>query len=258
MIEIRQTLLDTENALKDFIEMILKKNYGEEYISHLGLSEQRISVIEEQREIAAEQYSQELHQDYKLIDFINFIDIKTILKKHWESEFQVVLGKWEETAVFLDILDAFHQSDANNRQLITYQKHLILGICGSLRNKLVTFRSWKDHAHGGFAVIESVMDNFGNIWTPSHPKKVRSNITLREGDILEFVINAKDAEDRDIEYRVFPEKWTTSNVIQVPLQKRHTGKDVNVHIAIRSESKQHAYPLGYDDRVTFVYDIIKK
>jgi hypothetical protein len=118
------------------------------------------------------------------------------------------------------------------------------------------YRSWKEKGKKGFPVIESVRDNFGNLWIPGKAKKIKTELSLQEGDLLEIVVTANDPEDGELEYRIYPEKWTSSNVLQLVLQERHIGKENNVHVAIRSNRKPHAYPLGYDDRITFVYDIL--
>ena len=53
-------------------------------------------------------------------------------------------------------------------------------------------------------------------------------------------------------------KNSTGNVIQYEIQQSDVGKDISFHVGIKGLQKHHAYPLGYDDRVTFEYTILPK
>ncbi len=255
--DVRQILLDTEVGLRDFIAMIMRQQLGEDWILSSGLTEKRIAELFERRE-RFEERQNSISEENQLVNYTDFLDLKNIIDKNWEGDFELAFGDIETLRTYLTILERYHDPDKHNRQLLTHQKHLILGITGVLRNRMVLYRSWKEHGKKGFPKMESIRDNLGNLWTVGKPKKVKTGVSLRVGDVLEFVITAKDPEDMDLEYRVRPHKWQSSNVLFLEVDKSLIGGATNIHLTIRSPRKHHAFPLGHDDRVTFEYEILPK
>ena len=50
MMDITQSLKDTENALRDFIASVLTKKFGKDWISKCGVSEDRIEKWKEKQQ----------------------------------------------------------------------------------------------------------------------------------------------------------------------------------------------------------------
>lgn len=255
--DIRQTILDTENAIKDFISLIVKQELGEEWILSSGLSPHQLAHLEERQTYYSEQNSS-LSEENRLLNFASFKELSIIIQKNWEGELQVAFDSLEEVLCFFNQLEKFKNPDSQNRPLLVHEKHLVLGISGSLRNRIIVYRSWKEHGRKGFPKIESVQDNFGNLWIVGKPKKLKTKLSLRTGDTLEFVVTAKDPEDMDLEYRIHPGKWQSGNVLLLEVDEKMVGALATVHISIRSQRKHHAFPLGHDDRITFEYEVLPK
>ncbi len=253
--EIRQTLLDTELALRDFISLIMRQTYGEDWIKSSGLPDSRLQELEQRRE-HYESRQNSISEENQLINYADFLDLSQIIEKQWVGDFELAFGDAETLRTYLKILERYRDPDKTGRALLTHQKHLILGVTGVLRNRIILYRSWKEHGKKGFPKIESVRDNLGNLWVIGKPKKIKTGISLHVGDVLEFVITAKDPEDVDLEYRIHPYKWQVSNVIFFEIEDKHIKLSGNVHITIRSKRKHHAFPMGYDDRITFEYQIL--
>lgn len=107
--------------------------------------------------------------------------------------------------VWLSALERLRDPDAHRRELLPHQKHLALGIEGEIRNRLVRFRSEQETAEDYFPRIESVRDGLGNIWTPDVNMVSRfhsTDMNLRPGDTVEFVITARDPLDGRLEYGI--------------------------------------------------------
>ena len=254
--DIRQTLKDTENSIRDFVSIIMENNLGKDWFStSSGISEERFNLLQERKDWYEERHS-DLAEENRLINYTNFHDIYTIIAHNWEGDFEIAFGDLKTLETYLTVIERHNNPDTHNRALLIHQKHLILGISGELRNKMIVYRSWKENGTKGFPKIESVQDNLGNLWIYGKPKKIKTALNLRVGDVVEFVVTAKDPEDMDLEYRIYPEKWQSSNVLLLQIQEKHIGAQGNVHIAIKSPRKHKAYPLGYDDRVTFEYTIL--
>lgn len=253
--DVRQILLDTESALRDFVTVIMKQQYGDDWIYQSGLSDDRLDILSKKQESASKTRIS-MQEENRVLNQSNLIDLKTIITRNWVGDFELCFGDLNTVGVYLSTLHRYYDSDANNRAMLTHQKHLILGISGFLRNRMVVYRSWKDGDKQGFPKIESVRDNLGNLWVPGKPRKIKTGLSIRPGDNLEFVVTAKDPEERDLEYRIFPNKWTSSNVLLTTITEKQISAQTIFHIGIRSSAKHHAFPLGYDDRVTFEYEVL--
>lgn len=255
--EIRQTLFDTEMALRDFTEAVMLKEYGDNWLSGCGLKNERIELLKREKELRDEE-NISMQEENRLINFTTFIDLMDIIEANWENNFQIVFGDLETVRVFLFTLHRYYDPDSHKRALITHQKHLILGISGFIRNRIIVHRSWREGQSDKFPKIESVRDNLGNMWMLGKPKKIKTDLSPRVGDTLEFVITGKSADDHELEYRIYPDKWGTGNVLQIELKEKHVGKNTTFHLGIRGKQKFHAYKLGHDDRVTFAYEVLPK
>lgn len=255
--DIRQTLLDTEMIMKDFISMIITDTWGKNWMTESGLSDARLKELNQIR-LKYEQEFNPLTTEGRLLNYCNFIDIITIISTHWNNQFEVAFGDFENIKAYLRTLQKFQNPDAFNRPLLSFEKHFILGVTGTIRNNISVYRTWKEVGKEGFPIIDSVKDNFANLWTMGAPKKLKTQLSLSVGDMLEFVVLGSHPNDEELQYRLFRKKWQTGNVIQYEIQQSDLGKDISFHIGIKGLQKHHAYPLGYDDKVTFEYTILPR
>lgn len=253
--DIRQTLLDTEMILKDFVSMIVSESNGPGWIRYSGLTDARLRELEALRSKFQEDQNI-MTSEGRLVNFCDFKDLAVIIEHHWNHQFEVAFGYLDSIKTYANSLHKFNNPDAFNRPLLSFEKHMVLGVTGTIRNNISVFRSWKEVGKEGFPLIESVQDNYSNLWTMGNPKKLKTQLTLLENDLLEFVVIASDPKDEYLEFRLFPHKWQTGNVLQYQLKREDVGKDLNFQIGIRSLRKYHAYPMGYDDRVTFEYTVL--
>ncbi len=253
--DIRQTLLDTEMIMKDFISMIISENWGKNWMAESGLSPERLKELNQER-LQYEHEFNPLTTEGRLLNYCNFLDLVTIISNHWNNQFEVAFGEFESLSAYLKTLQKFQNPDRFNRPLLSFEKHFILGVTGTIRNNIAVYRTWKEVGKDGYPIMDSVQDNFANLWTMGSPKKLRTQLSLSVGDTLEFIVLASHPADEELEYRLFRQKWQTGNVIQYEIKNSDLGKDISFHIGIKGKQKHHAYPLGYDDKVTFEYTIL--
>ncbi len=255
--EFRQELLNAEMALRDLVDAYLKNRFGDQWADHSTIDP---GIIEKARVRMDNltKINNSLTKEYHLINYLNLDELGQIIFTYWTDYFQRVFGDLDTFKVYLSVLHRFSNSDLFGRPLLTHQKHLILGISGVIRNKIVAHRSEEELTNPGFPRIESVQDNLGNLWVPGKPKKLRTGNILLPGDSLELVVTASDPLDEPLEYRIFADKWQPNNVFLIEITPGFVGKEVAFPLSIKSQRKHHAYPNGYDDRVTFLYDILPK
>jgi hypothetical protein len=255
--EIAKSIKDAENALRDFMEYSLERNLGADWHQECGVDPERVENWR-QLKAEAELKSSPNSGEERLMYYVPFDDLYTILAKNWVGDFQSTFIDQDRLMAFLKVLEQFRHPDIQRRELFVHQKHLILGISGDIRAKITAYRSLMEVGKEGYPRIEYIKDSIGNTWTPGKPRRVKTNITLHPGTTIEFIVQASDPEELPIEYKIHGDRWQSGNILFFDVQEKHIKKQAQINIAIRSSRKFHAFPLGYDDRVVFEYQILPK
>lgn len=251
-----QALKDVENSLRDFISIVLWNRYRENWIQNCGVTIKRIEEWERKRDEEIKKLKSGAIEE-RLIYYSDFYDIETIIEKNWAADFKNAFLDLATFRVFFKQLEYFRNPEAHRRELLTYQKHLIIGIAGYIRNKIVAFRSKMETDDDVFPRIESIRDNYGNIWVPGKGH-IATESLLHPDDVLEFIITATDPLGGKLFYGLHPStNWQESNIITIKITEEHIGKPKTFLPMIKSERRYHAD--GHlDDVVSFAYPIRPK
>lgn len=259
--DITQALRDAENSLRDFVASVLSKS-GEDWVDRCGVSPERIAKWKE-RKTAEEKRQEAGVVEERLIYYADFYDLKTILKKNWAGELSEALGDWKTFEVFLDALEKLRDSDAHRRELLPHQKHLVLGVSGEIRNRIVRYRSKMETPDDCFPRIESVRDSLGNLWVPGlGMKMVDAKNTLRPGDVLDFIVTANDPEDLTLEYAVDVSSearplWQNDPNLRFSIADSHISRIFILQVSVKSTRTYHASS-WCDDYVSFIYQVLPR
>lgn len=252
--DITRQIHDAENSLREFLHQIWTNRYGEDWHVNISGASGLYPKWEEKR-LPDELEHNSIKGREKLIQYATIDELRMLIKETWGEELQQLFDDRKTLDVYLKILDDYRNPDSRRRELFVYQKHLLLGISGDIRNRIVTWRS-KMEAGGIYSRIESVRDNIGNNWTPGAPRRVKTENSLRVGDVLEFIITASDPEESQLSYRCHHTKWQTNNIVIVTIDRTMIEKQSLFHLMVKSARKHHAYPMGFDDRVSFDYQVV--
>lgn len=255
--EISQSVKDAENALRDFTVYSLERNLGTEWPAKCGLPPARIDLWRE-RKTQSETESAPNSGEENLIYYAPFEDILEIINQNWIGDFQATFNDREQLMAYLKILERYRHPDKQRRELFVYQKHLLLGITGELRSKITAYRSLVEAGKEGYPRIEYIKDSLGNMWVPGKPRRVKTANNVHPGMQIEFIVKAHDPEGMPLEYKLHGGKWQSGNILFFDVLPKHVQKQAQLSITIRSPRKFHAFPLGYDDRVVFEYQILPK
>lgn len=253
--DIGQAIKDAENALRDFMEYSFERNFGLEWPEKVGLATARVDVWHE-RKAQAELDSAPNTGEERLLYYAPFEDLYDLISLNWIGDFQAAFTDREKLMTYLKILEQYRHPDYQRRDLLVYQKHLILGISGELRSKITAYRSLMEVGKEGYPRVEYIKDSLGNMWVPGKPRRVKTNSNLYPGMTVEFIVQAHDPEGMPLEYKLHGDKWQAGNVLFFKVAPKHVQKQAQLSITIRSPRKFHAYPLGYDDRIVFEYQIL--
>lgn len=262
-IDVHQALKEAENSLRDFIASTLEKRLGKDWIEKCGVSASRIENWRERRETEAKRQQTGVVEE-RLLYYADFYDLSTILKKNWNGELADALGgKWKTMEVFLGELEKLRDPHAHQRELLPHQKHLIVGLSGEIRNRLVRYRSKMETSEDYYPRLESVRDNLGNVWVAGGVAPLcQTGNRLRVGDTLEFSVSATDPMGETLSYQTIKSgvgggqsEWEEGNVIRRTINPEGVRREFRIHIYARSPRPYHAMGT-YDDVVTFIYEVL--
>ena len=253
--DITRVLYDTENNLRSYIDLVFTHELGPNWYYELKIPKSKLRNWEFNR-IPNEEEPNAIKGKERLIQYAPFTDVMWILKKKWNSVFQNTFGAFDHLMVYLKIIHDYRNPESRRRELLTYQKHLILGVSGEINTRITRARSLHEMGNPGYPRIHSVKDSFGNLWTPGSPKRIKTGMALRTGDNIEFNITASDPEGRELKYRLQNLRWQSSHILLLEVTRKMIGKEKVISVSIKNDRNYHAYQSGYDDRVSFEYDIL--
>jgi hypothetical protein len=128
-----------------------------------------------------------------LLDYTETYHLTELVKKNWDSFSPVFVDK-KRTEAFFGVIEDVRNSIAHSRDLVPFERDLITGIAGLLRNQVALYRSGAiDAAAQHYPLIESLKDSFGRDGHPLGGAPGRfSRIRLEVGDVITFVGKATD------------------------------------------------------------------
>lgn len=260
--DVTQSLKDSENALRDFIAAVLSAKHGDGWLEHVGLSADRLAIWKQRKETEAKRQEAGVVEE-RILYYADFYDLSTILKKNWQ-DFAPALGDWKSMEVWLKELERLRDPDAHRRELLPHQKHLVLGISGEIRNRIVRYRSKQETAEDYFPRIESIRDSLGNIWTPPEAMHMMSTQTvLRPGDIVDIVVTATDPLAEQLTYgtqivaRSAEIVWQDGGTFTVRIKESDVRRQFFIEVFIKSSRDHHASS-GHDDSVLITYQVLPR
>lgn len=259
--DVTQSLKDAENALRDFIGAVLSAKHDQRWLDHTGVSPDRLAKWKERKETEAKRQQAGVVEE-RILYYADFYDLSTILKKNWD-DFASALGEWKTMEVWLKELERLRDPDAHRRELLPHQKHLIIGISGEIRNRIVRYRNKQETPDDFFPRIESARDSLGNIWTPTELgfHSVATETILRPGDVIDFVVTATDPLGEELSYMLnLPgfrdeSKWQSSGSLATRIEEAHISTNFEIELMVKSPRKYHAHS-DCDDSVQFFYKVL--
>lgn len=258
MIDIEAELKILENSVRDIITFVFTKKYGTNWISNLNFSPDRINKWKERQSNEEVRLKGNVLEP-RLIYYSDFYDLKNIIEKHWEYDFKKVFQDKKAITVFLEEAEKLRDPNAHRRELFEYQKHLIKGISGEIKTRIMKYRGKKENPDNYFPVIEAVTDSVGNSLTNSiYAQTILSQKVLKVGDSVEIIAHSTDPMGGEIEYsigRISNQNWSKDNKATIIFEKSDIGRCCDINIKIRSTREHHAYN-NFDDYITLRYIVL--
>jgi hypothetical protein len=260
--DVSQEISEVENSLRNFVLNVLENRFGSDWLDECGISARKVDRWRQLREQEAERQRGGTVEE-RLLYYSNLSELKIILTQNWPGEFEEALGNRRTIEVFIDELIKLRDPNAHNRELLPHQKHLVLGLSGEIRNRLIRYRSKMETGEDYYPRLESVRDNVGNVWVAeghSYGTIFATGDRLRPGDSLEFVVSATDPLGQPLSYGINlihrgGLRWQDENVLSVTMTTADVRRMCDANIYVRSPRDYHALE-DYDDIITFRYEVL--
>ncbi len=257
--EPEDALTTTENVLRDLIEGVLRDKYGAEWIA------QRVDG--DTRERWQDRLTEEkgrragVKVDDRLIYYSDLGDLPRLLKNDWEA-FKPCFGNLKKTDIDLKRLIGFRHAQHHGRDLVPFERDLLAGIIGEIRNKVTVFQSERGPDTEYFPKIEYVADSFGNVARRSKGS-VNTGLTLHPGDEVTFTCHGWDPKGEQLQWG-----WNADpSMVQIEhyeddeftwqLKDEDVAESQGVHIFLLSFRPFHRHG-WFDDSVTFRYRVLPR
>jgi hypothetical protein len=242
-----------EVVLRDLVRLVL----GDAW-----MQSRRVQVDEletKRREDQAKRRGTAVNED--LLAYTDFTQLQQIILDDW-NKFGPALGSKKYIATYFDRLNGFRNPTMHSRPLRKFERDLVNGIVGELRNLIVMYRSARGPDTAYYPKIELVTDSLGNnkngelVFSP----KAR----LEVGECITFECRGWDPQDRNLTWQLMIDRGRDGNVVaeaqgsEVTLTLVITEEMVREHllveISMRSDGRYHRNGF-YDDLVDFYYAV---
>ena len=267
MVDRDSSIQDAENVLRDLIQILMSSRHGDSWVEHLGATSERVAQWKERRDTERRRRSGAVIDEH-IFWYSDFSDLWTIIKKNWDL-FKPCFGDLKRVEVYLDRLGALRNPGAHSRALLPFERSLVEGMTGELRQQVTLFIS---SGAGGpesehFPRIEVVRDSFGHhaMGKQGEFVFVHPDITLRPGDEVVFSGSAWDPDGRSLTWAIklhaarhhlatirgeaFEYTWQVS--------ESDIAQQGFVSFLVSSDRSYHRLD-GHDDEVNLVYRILPR
>lgn len=257
-LDVTQSLKDTENSLRDFVSLVLEKAHGPNWIEKAGLSSKTLEQWNRHKENERNKQGSGVVES-RLIYYADFSDLEKLLERNWDH-FSAAFESISDMRFYLGELKRLRDPDAHRRELLPYQKHLILGVSGEIRTRIIRYRSALETADGYFPRIGSARDSVGNIWTPGELRHVCTGHVLHPEDVVDYVVTASDPLGKPLRYRLRINLteytlWQDDHVLSFRVRNSDIGRNFYLQVEIQS-GRSLNWGNGADDGVEFDYCVL--
>lgn len=126
-----------------------------------------------------------------LLEYTETFHLTGLILKNWDS-FKPVFQDLNRTRTFFGILEDVRNAIAHSRDLIPFERDLIAGVSGQLRNQIALYRGRPGTSTQYYPAIEAITDSFGIEAIggldslDAYDFVRRTSIRLEIGDVIRF------------------------------------------------------------------------
>lgn len=207
-----------------------------------------------------------------LLNFTETYHLITLIERNWD-QFKPVFDNKARTTTYFDLIADFRNSIAHSRELVPFERELLSGIAGQLRNQVALFRSAADQSAKYYPLIEEVKDSFGAIGLKLQPMYQSFTVNrIDVGHVLGFVGSAFNARGNTVRWLLRGRgkpygSWEEMDapvasgddvIFEYVVTEEDVSESFELTIEIRTDSKYRrssGIRGGIDDSRTFRYSV---
>ena len=192
-----------------------------------------------------------------LLAYTHLYELEKIVDRRWE-QFKPILKDKKRFTVYMDRLKDFRNAPMHSRTLLPFERELLAGIAGEIRNSFTIWRSEQAPDMTWYPRVESIIDSFGNDLTPKGDDAalMRAPVRLRPGQIVEFRCAGWDPQDRQLGWTLseqagsgalLDEREGSEATLRWEVSKAHVADPFIVLVQMRAVGAQYHRQFGTTD-----------
>lgn len=263
-------LATCETALRGLMKFAYEQAYGPGWLHHVAATEVEVWRGRAEDERQARGPKGVIAVPDAGLSYANYYDLLTIAGKYWDP-LAPALGKRATAMAFLDRLKGLRNSVGHSRPLNPFERDLMSGIAGQIRNQVIIYMTSQDDAGDLYPRIESVTDSFGRrIESDTANTEMAGNVDTKPyvlvhpGDQVTFECFGLDPQGRTLEWALtnpWPGDWVTGELPGASTELAWTVLDSDVSevrtigIHMRAVGTPYHRWGSYDHRAGFAFRV---
>ncbi|MBO3084096.1 hypothetical protein [Cellulomonas fengjieae] len=260
-----------EAALRQLMTRQFEQVYGAEWLDRVSTGEQRTRWASLYDEEKSRRHGVAVVAPVGLA-YSELSHLVAIADRHWQH-IAPALGEKRKNLPLLQHVVRLRNSTQHSRDLMPFERELISGVAGLIRNEVTLYMSSQDPAGDTYPRIEAAHDSFGRaveLWpevdeTAGSVPAGAPTPTVRVGDIVTFSCVGIDPQGRDLRW------WLSSEArgslgglvgqsgVQVELEWHVVDDDVRESLAVtvrmQAEGTQYHRAGTYDQGAFFMFRV---
>lgn len=264
-------LTTCETALRNLMTVAYSSDYGPDWLHRVAGEKLEQWHARAESEFQARGPKGVIAVPDAGLSYANFFDLLSIADKHWEP-LAPALGKKAAAVALLKRLDNLRNTVGHSRPLLPFERDLMSGIAGQIRNQVTIYMSSRDDVGDIYPRIEAISDSFGRrIESATAETELAGSATtppyvlVRPGDEVTFDCTGIDPQGRDLEWTLgsahlplYPVTTSASGVL-TQLTWTVNDSDVNeskaIEIYLRADGTPYHRWGYFDHRAYFMFRV---
>jgi len=241
-----------ETILRELVRLVLDERWTAAGGLELAKLEERRSEEQKRRDGAS--------VPIDLLEYTHLYELRKIINAEW-AEFKPIFDDRKRFDVYLDRLEDFRNAPMHSRELLPFERDLLSGIAGEIRNLVTIFRSQQASDMTYYPSIEAVTDSFGNVLRGYFVTNLRLNV----GETVSFNCRGLDPQGRQLSWkleiattpsrhRLVAEETGDQVTLFWTVDRNDVGEESVLLLTLTSAAEFHRKST-YDDSIVVVYTV---
>ncbi|WP_280880403.1 hypothetical protein [Streptomyces pseudovenezuelae] len=243
------------NGIEASLRLLIRSVLGSDWVTRGTLD---VATLEARREEERKRRDGAAIES-DLLAYTHIYELRKIIVKNWE-EFKPALLERKRFDIYMDRIEDFRNVPMHSRDLLPFERDLLSGIAGELRNVVTIYRSQRGPDLNHYPVVDSLVDSFGNEFNESGAHF--TNLRLQVGQVVDFHCRGWDAQDRDLNWKLLTRNFrgeadsATGDTVNLRwvVDESAVGENTSIEIEMTSSGKYHRHR-SWDFSTRFAYHV---